>query len=385
MNILHITGQQTSEKIGGLEKWYAFFVASANKNGWGEVFLIFSKETPKEPVAAFFVNNNVKTAVFDYRFSIANFLKFHSYLRRNQIQFLHCHFENTLWFLVAGKLLGMKTFWHLNMENYYSVNNDWKNNFKVRVGVTFYRLKIFMLQFFIDKIYCASYAVQREYRDFFKLFSRKLEVTYFGLPKSQIDAEKARRRSFDRTAKSRIIIGCVAFHAPVKGVDILLRAVNVLVERGHDVELLQIGGSQFIHDKHDTKSLHDLAVELGLTDRINWAGIQQNVTDCLLDVDIYCQPSRHEALSFSIMEAMTISLPIVATNVGGIPEVVQNGINGFVFPPDDHVKCADKIEELILKTALRHEMGNRSLEIIDSPIFYTENTIELIQKNYDKG
>lgn len=96
----------------------------------------------------------------------------------------------------------------------------------------------------------------------------------------------------------------------------------------NDIIVLVIGISE---NSEDSNSLRQLIAEAGLNRKIMSLGIRNDINDILNISDIYLQPSRTEGLSLSIMEALNYSLPVIGTRVGGIPEIVHEGENGYLL------------------------------------------------------
>ncbi|CUS77491.1 Glycosyltransferase involved in cell wall bisynthesis [Candidatus Kryptonium thompsonii] len=95
----------------------------------------------------------------------------------------------------------------------------------------------------------------------------------------------------------------------------------------------------------------------GLTDRIVLWGERYDIPEIFSKTDIFVLPSRWEGLPLTIIEAMMAGLPVVASNVGGVPELVEDGVNGFLVPPGDIVKFTKALQTLIENETLRKEMG----------------------------
>jgi glycosyltransferase involved in cell wall biosynthesis len=139
-----------------------------------------------------------------------------------------------------------------------------------------------------------------------------------------------------------------------KGLDTLIRAVAGL-ERGE----LWIAG-EGPHREH----LQRLTLDLG-TERVKFIGYRDHaeIGRILVKAQFVVLPSRsYENLPFSIMEAFASGKPVIASNVGGIPEMVDDGVNGFLFQIGDTVALTDRIRRLIHDPALRREMGQRGRE-----------------------
>jgi colanic acid/amylovoran biosynthesis glycosyltransferase len=130
-----------------------------------------------------------------------------------------------------------------------------------------------------------------------------------------------------------------------KGQEILIRACKLLNERGIPYQCDIIGGG----DLH--KKLQDIITELGLENRVNLLGAktQEEISELLPQADCYIQPSiitssgKMEGIPLALMEAMACSLPVVASDLSGIPELVKPGITGYLVPPGNISALADQI------------------------------------------
>jgi len=84
----------------------------------------------------------------------------------------------------------------------------------------------------------------------------------------------------------------------------------------------------------------------------------------LTGFDIFVSPSLKEGFPWSILEAMAAKLPVIATQVGGVPEIIKNGHNGFIVKPGDGKAIAEKIKELIANDHLRQELSIKSHQTV---------------------
>ena len=151
-------------------------------------------------------------------------------------------------------------------------------------------------------------------------------------------------------------IRCLAVSRLVerKGLDDLIRAFTKL-ERGR-YELEIVGGGA------DEQPLRALTADLGLEDLVHFAGPLDRVRTAARyrDADIFTLPSWEEAFGNAFAEALASGLPVVGTNVGGIPELVEHGRNGVLVPPRDATTLAAAIRFLGERPRLRAEMGRRN-------------------------
>ena len=154
-----------------------------------------------------------------------------------------------------------------------------------------------------------------------------------------------------------------------KGHEDLLRAVVGLGERAANVKVLLAG-----RDAGMQPRLEALAGELGLRDRALFLGARSDVPDLLALADVVVHPSHQEGFSNAILEAMTAGRPVVATDVGGNPEAVADGVNGLIVPPRDPEALGAAIGRLLEDEALRAAMGRAGRERIERE-FTIEHTV----------
>jgi glycosyltransferase involved in cell wall biosynthesis len=146
-------------------------------------------------------------------------------------------------------------------------------------------------------------------------------------------------------------IGTVARLEPVKGIDLLIKATPILLDSsalaGTPFELLVWG------DGVKREELIHLIEEEGVTGKVRLEGTTQDVYEFLAGLSIYVQPSRNEGMGRALVLAQAHGLPVVASRVCGIPDVVQDGESGILVDPEDPVALATAIESLILDAELR--------------------------------
>lgn len=181
--------------------------------------------------------------------------------------------------------------------------------------------------------------------------------------------------------QDKILLMNVAYHNPVKGVDVLLKAFSVFVKQYNvsDVLLCQIGGGQ---TGKDTEHLKELAHSLNLEKLVIWMGIQNNVPEILSAGDIYCQPSRSEGLPLSIMEASLAKLPVIATKVGGIPEIAINNHNAVLVEAEDYQAMAEAIYSLYKNQEKRKKMGELGRVVSEEKFVLKTQVKKLIEGYY---
>jgi len=151
------------------------------------------------------------------------------------------------------------------------------------------------------------------------------------------------------TATPRIV--AVGTLIPIKAHDVLLQALAQIASQGKSFELRVAGGGP------NRASLEELAAKLGLSDRVQFLGDVEDVRGLLASAHLLVHPSRSEGMSNTILEALAEGLPVVATAVGAAPEIIQDGVNGFLVPPDQPERLAEAILRLLDDPLLRGRIG----------------------------
>ena len=154
-------------------------------------------------------------------------------------------------------------------------------------------------------------------------------------------------------------IGYVGRMEHVKGVDVLLDATRLLAERFPTLRLLAVGDGTLEDD------LTRRAADLGLGGVVRFTGLRTDVPAILRGLDALVLPSRSEGLPMTLLEAFGLSVPVVATRVGGVPELVVGGVTGLLCPPEDPAALADAIARLLASPDLRREIGARARRVFE--------------------
>lgn len=161
-----------------------------------------------------------------------------------------------------------------------------------------------------------------------------------------------------------LVIGMLAHIHPRKGPDLLVEAMPAVLERfGETVRVVMAGEGT----PEMLRRLAERAEALGVREHLAFAGIRTDVARTVAAYDILCLPSRQEAFSVAILEAMAMRRPFVATLVGGSGEFVPaDGPAGVLIPPEDVGRLADALVELAMRPAVdRDAMGTRGRRFVE--------------------
>jgi glycosyltransferase involved in cell wall biosynthesis len=147
------------------------------------------------------------------------------------------------------------------------------------------------------------------------------------------------------------IVGTAGRLVPVKGIVHLIHAIHLLRSRIPDVRL-EIAGSG-----PEEPALRRVVQQLGLNDRVTFLGWQTDLAPLFERWDVFAMPSIEEAFGIAALEAMAAGLPVVATNVGGVPELVEHGKTGWLVPPGDPVALSERLTALLVDPQQQRLMG----------------------------
>ena len=205
-----------------------------------------------------------------------------------------------------------------------------------------------------SKIIAVSKGVQKEIAAFYD--SKKLITSYLGV-KCDVSKTKDKARQILGIPKNCIVLTTIGFDVTIKGFDVLDDAVESLVKKTtpplfivNVVGLNSVRSAKFL-DIVRSKNLESYFVSMG---------IRNDIDMILSATDIYLQPSRTEAISLTIMEALHHGLPVVASNVGGISEVVLDGQNGTLVEACDAEGLSIAISDLLQSPEKREIFGENS-------------------------
>lgn len=165
------------------------------------------------------------------------------------------------------------------------------------------------------------------------------------------------RRKLEITNEQKIVI-FAGILRPIKGVKYLIQAMNIIRQKNTKASLMLIG------DGEERQSLEELVKESNLGDCVTFVGQVPNeeVLEYMAASDVFALPSLSEGFPIVSLEAMASGLPIVATKVGGLPEIVEDGQNGFLVEPKSPRQIADKAQLLLEDDELRGRISRNNKE-----------------------
>lgn len=267
---------------------------------------------------------------------------------------IHFHFAHGFFmYAPIAKLLGVKKLY--KTQHCCLTTNDMqqihrKSEFSLKTKLI--SLNGLTYKLFTKVIMCGKY-IKEQFEEVYGK-SDKNETIYFGVKEIKplsLEEKKALKEQLHIPANNTVI-STIAFANPIKGVDILINSLTHIEKK--DYTLMIVGlGEQYEY----TQNLQQLATALGVNNNIRWIGITNNVGQYLSISDVYCQPSRSEALTLAVCEAKSIHLPVIASNIGGLPELTN-----ITFTVEDDKELATHLAQFIGNKELCLAEGEKSYQ-----------------------
>ncbi len=270
-------------------------------------------------------------------------------IHRPQIVHIHTSSYLSFWeksiFLIVSKLFSRKIVLHVHgakFDSFYK-NNGMINKFLIR--------KIFR--------YCDNVVVlSLKWKNFFLSLvdQNKISVIPNGIEYTKFESFE---KSFPKISNGKIQILFLGNLTQRKGIYDILEVVPKIKDKFIDVNFVFAGSEEFPGDLNRFKK-ECVAKEINNSIKLIFNFSDNEKMKLFFESDIYLLPSYAEGLPISLLEAMAAGLPVISTPVGGIPEVIEEGVNGFIISPGDTDDLANKICKLVEDKDLREMMGEKN-------------------------
>lgn len=359
-NILHLMGMD-STKYGGIERFNVELSRQLAAKGYHSVFVYES--TPDVPQ---YIEDIEKTGaeliVIKSRGNALGFCtRFWQLLRQYNFCMMHAHFTKARFYGIPLALLyGIRNI-------VYTFHSTVSSSIEMKLHTRMW--------YVIFNKYCRIVAVAKDIEKAVQHNwpSATVKNLYLGIHPCEDNRRESRKRF--ELSDDTLMVMCTANFNHIKGLDILTKAIAKLRDSNAlDNVVFYIVGQP----DEDRKELQHLIDELKLSSYIHLEGISNHIPQYLSAADIYSQPSRHEGLPISLMEACSAGLPIVASRVGGIPEVAVEGENAILFEPDNVDACAAALQTMLVDSAMRKQYGERSKKVYADKFQLNNNVNKLI-------
>ena len=279
---------------------------------------------------------------FHYLSTIAQILMLTKIIRQNKIHILQAFFQDPC--LLAAL---SKPFHSARLIGSFRDMGFWRTPMET--------LKMRLAYLFFDGFIANSKAVKRKFVKDFSLDPEKIDVIYNAV-QGKIDKD-----TLDGKEKTNQTVGIVAnLNRPVKRLQDFIEAAGLIHQKLPHVRFCVVGGGHLI------ESLKQQAKRLGLDENICFTGLVANPMEYIDRWSVGVITSESEGFCNAILEYMACGLPVVATDVGGNPELVDDGLNGFLVPSGKPDKLAERILYILKDVRLCSKIGQRNREKIKS-------------------
>jgi glycosyltransferase involved in cell wall biosynthesis len=228
---------------------------------------------------------------------------------------------------------------------------------------------------FSDAVVANSNALREHLRRDGAAAGNKIFVCHNGLD-IRVFHDRDRRR-IAGLEDAELVIGCVSVLRPEKRLDLLVDCFAASAARHPGIRLLLVGSGS------EEAALRDRARQAGIAGRCVFVQATPHVTPYLSSIDIFVLPSMSEGLSNSLMEAMACGCCVIASDTGGNAELIQEGVDGLLFPPGDAAWLGAQLETAIASEGLRTSLAAAAARRIRSQ-FSLINSVERMQAIYSQ-
>lgn len=290
------------------------------------------------------------------------------YIREQQIDLVHTHgVRANLIGRPAAKHEGIPVVTTFHSMLRYDYDRAWKASLA--------RFLTMRGNHYTDRFIAISHAIKEDLLDM-QIPADKIQVIHSGLDVSKFSSEQNPDKIREQfgLASDRLTFTMVARLHPVKGHRYFLQAARQIMDAGIKAQFLLIG------EGIDRPELEAQVKELGLDSVVHMPGYYRQVEDVYGITDILCVPSLMEGLGLVILEGMYFGVPVIASRVGGIPELIEDGKSGILIPPADAGALFAAMHQLAVDKQMAQILARQGKERVQD--FTVENMARQVEACY---
>lgn len=360
LNILHVIEKF---RVGGAERHTVDLINGLNKNKFRSIVCCISDKGP-----LFKELKGFKSHIFKKkkRFDLSILFKLYNIIKKEKIDIIHTQDVLSHQYASIANLF-------VNRPVFVSTRHGFRNFGKDKLRKRDFII-LHLLSFLVDKVISVSKKGACYYHKKEGIPFRKIKVIYNGVYIENFkkgNGGKIRQEfNFNDTD---FVVGFIGRLNTVKNLQCLLKSASIVHEKNKNVKFLIVGDGPL------ESKLKKIANRLELKNTI-FAGLREDIPDILSAIDVLALTSRSEACPIVFLESMAAGKPIISTNVGGVQEIVKDGINGFLVKPGDAEDFAEKISILLTEKEICDSMGEKGAKIVEH--FSIDNFIKAHETLY---
>jgi glycosyltransferase involved in cell wall biosynthesis len=360
MNKIKVLQIISSSNIGGAEKMFYELLKYLDK----DKFEIYVACPPDGLMAEDFKKFSEEVNVVDFNglaASVKTIFLLKKYMKQKQIDVVHTHlFSADFAGIIAAKLASVP----------YKISTIYGYNFRATGQFNLRNIKNYICSFiykaiyvYCDRITAVSAAVKEDLssRGWVRVKEQKIEIIY-----SAVDFEETVKcsenvgKEYDGifSDNGQKYIGMMANFDRVKGHRVLLKAIPGILKKMPNVKFLLTGNGE------DREYIKKRAEKLKIQDNVIFLGVLENAARIISKCDLIVLPSLSEGLPMIIIEAMLFGKPVIASNVGGIPELIKNNENGILVSPNSDKELSEAVVAVLKDDNRSYLLGQRGKNMI---------------------
>lgn len=354
----------TSSGPGGAERVISNLSASLDSSRYRAILCLFrpgwiQTHTESRGVRTYVIPTQ---GMFDWRWM----LRFKRLLKDEHVDLIHAHeFDANVQGTFVAALSGVPLVATVHGKNYFWEKVRRRAAYRwVSRRATMVAVSENLKQFIVEKV---------------GVESEQVKVVYNGVdvfPPCGTDDVGQCRKELDLPTEHRVV-GVVGNLYPVKGHQYLIASIPAVLAKCPKTTFIFAGRGQL------EAELKDQAHQLGIDGHVRFLGLRQDIPRILAVLDVFVLPSLSEGLSMAILEAMVAGKPVIATDVGGNPELVEDGGTGCLVPPKDSQALADRLVFLLTNSARASQFGKNG-QVRAQGRFSLQTMVQEYQTLYDQ-
>ncbi|MBN2089692.1 glycosyltransferase [candidate division KSB1 bacterium] len=361
IKIMHVL---PSLEIGGMETALITLINGMDTDRFENQIFCFDFKNYENSIQHRLHDENIPIYIFEKGHGVDYWLpiKISRILRKQKIDIVHTrNFAALLYGSIAAKLAGVP-----------GAVADIRGRIPVDEGQ-----KCKRLSFLVSKFVGVSEDIKKMLATDFKIKESKIQTIYNGvqIPGENQKLDIATLRSKLGLAPNDFVIGTIGRTEPVKDYTSLIRMSAPVLQKYRNVKLMIVG------DGSQRTELEKLTKDLGVNTQTIFTGYQKEVSNFLRLINLFALTSVSEGISNVLLEAMATSIPVLATEVGGNPEIVRHNQTGFLIPRPNLNQITEKIELLINNPELAKDLGQNGRKWVEEK-FTIEKMVSEYQSLY---